>query len=140
MNPRDCFDLLKGMPIDSLVPDNRFEHNLDFHGENYNVYISYSDDESEELTFVFIYNVFEGDKLLDVEIASYTVTNQYVIEDDLRNKFDITLYSTEEELFQLSTISDVCTTVEELADVKKIIDTVYNKIYNTFHIEKQLKG
>lgn len=140
MNPRNCFDLLKEMPIDSLVPADRFENNLEFHDEDYNVYVSYSDYNSEELTFVFIYNVLEGENLLDVEISTYTITNQYVIEDDLHNKFDITLYSTEEELFQLSTVSDVCTTVEELADVKKIIDTVYNKIYNIFHIEKQLKG
>lgn len=86
--------------------------------------------EHSSFIFIFVYTVYDNTTLDDVCIDTYEICDN-IITDDNNNSFDMSLYNTEESLFQLSTVIDA-PSLEDIKQFQEHLDAVREMFYNHY--------
>lgn len=139
LNPKKFFDLLGITSIPDLTSEtNEYRDvgivSLEYDTFDFKCYITYDVEtytKKSSYIFVFIYNDYSGNKLNDVHIDTFEICGN-IISDESSSTFDLELNSTEESLFQLSTISDTILTPDDIEKFKEHLDAVREMFYNHY--------
>lgn len=138
-NPVPFFNLLSVTSIPDLKIGEDYSNNyilaLEIESDDFNCYVTYDANEHSvaELVFVYIYNVYCGDGtgVKSVEVETFGIKGSLVLNEN-NVEFNLDDYSTEEALFQLSTIQDCCLTLKDIKEFKEQVDSVYEMLYNAY--------
>ncbi|MFS8320023.1 hypothetical protein ACMG5I_03770 [Escherichia coli] len=144
LNPGHFFHLLDITPIPDLISETNHYRDIgivsmEYDSPDFKCYVTYDqvayESEPEikkpSYIFVFIYNDYSGDVLNDVHIDTFEICGN-IISDDSASTFDLELNSTEESLFQLSTICDTILTLDDIEKFKEQLDAVREMFYNHY--------
>lgn len=144
LNPGQFFHLLSITPIPDLISEaNQYRDigivSMEYDSPDFKCYVTYDllayESETEikkpSYIFVFIYNDYSGDLLNDVHIDTFEICDN-IITDDSSCTFDLSENSTEEALFQLSTVSNTVLTLDDIEKFKEQLDAVREMFYNHY--------